>query len=386
MMEKPENRLISPFFTRYSGEKPNTPDTIHMTTASPDSKNAPDTAPEDMKPTFPNLLHRGVQSAQPRTHQRPAPKPNPVPGASIPTVADTAIELGITDQFPQEFPETLAQFEFRAMIPATEQELGTWARREYPADMWLYDLLREQHGYQGGWQHLLREGGEFLCFDYPASFEQPNCQPSILALQNVAKAAGFALTLTPSGDTVLPECAWIGGHPTARTARIEKAGAGTSATANPSTPVPCPPDYCLRVASDKPTLASTVAYLVVAGHAAMSPKWGSFLLDARMASDAHAEECSREARLAERLHTLPAERKAAIKRFGDQSRKQPLPPQPGAHCSAEAPKTTFMFPEHTRHGEANQTKTRSPALRLSGLVKVPAEERTTLVAEEPPSR
>ena len=63
-MEKPENRLISPFFTRYSGEKRYTPDTIHMTTASPDSKNAPDTAPDDMKPPLPNLLTRGVQSAQ----------------------------------------------------------------------------------------------------------------------------------------------------------------------------------------------------------------------------------------------------------------------------------------------------------------------------------
>ncbi|MDX9981857.1 MAG: hypothetical protein RBU25_17685, partial [Lentisphaeria bacterium] len=256
-------------------------------------------------------------------HQGPDSKPGPVPVASIPsnpTVADaapddTAIDLGMTDQLQEEFAETLALLELRAMVPATEKELEIWARREYPADMWLHDLLREQYGYQGSWQHLLRQGGAFLRFDYPLNATQPNCRPSISALQRVAEVAQFTLTLTPDGDIALPEHDWAEGPLPIRSARLERT---VHTAVGFSTPPPPPAEYSRRIAENDGLAKPVVAYLLVSGRtaeaplASLSPKWNALLLD-RLSATSTADGCSCcTPTFAARFQALLEERQALI--------------------------------------------------------------------------
>lgn len=253
---------------------------------------------------------------------------------SIPTVADTvpgnmAIDLGMTDQLQEEFAETLALLELRAMIPATEKELEAWARREYPVDMWLHDLLREQHGYQESWQHLLRESGAFLRFDYPLSAAQPNCRPSISALQRVAEVAQFALTLTPDGDIALPEHDWAEGPLPIRSARLEKTVA-TTAAGFPAPPPP-PADYARRIAENDGLAKPVVAYLLISGRtaeaplASLSPKWNALLMS-RLSATSTADGCSCcPPTFAARFQALLEERQALIQSITPEADSQTQP-------------------------------------------------------------
>ena len=237
------------------------------------------------------------------SHRHPAAPPDTVATvdavsahvADMDAATDETVDLGVVEQIDQEFVATLAALELQSLIPDTEAELEAWARREYPADMWLFDILSEQYGYEGTWQGLLRGSGEFLRFDYPLSPGQPNCRPSILALQHMARTAGFTLTLTSVGDIALPEYAWAESPILIRSARLEK----TVATAAPGLPPPTPRpvDYSLRIADNSELASSALAHLVISGRVAegpvavMSPKWRALLLSDLTAMPLYTGSC-----------------------------------------------------------------------------------------------
>ncbi len=229
----------------------------------------------------------------------------------------TLADLGVVKQLGEEFSEALASLRIRAMIPATEAELEAWARREYPADMWFYDLLCQQHDYRGGWQLLLRESGECLRFDYPTHPGDPNCRPSLCALQRMARVAGLDLTLAPAGDILLPRQPWREGVPSCQRARLEK----VPAPSQPSVPPPVappPPAYSQRIVADSGLASSAIAYLLIAGHIAgepldqMSPEWEALLLLGGAEPATGGAACSRETIAAQRLESLLQKRRQLI--------------------------------------------------------------------------
>jgi len=229
-----------------------------------------------------------------------------------PTSNET-IDLGVAEQLQQEMANTLAALEAKAMLPRTDAELEAWARREYPADMWLYDLLRERFGYQGTWQHLFRNSGVFFCFDYPLTSAEPNCRTSIQALQRVARAAGYDLTLAPNGGILLPEDFGLSARPANRHIRLEKI-ATASTDIGPPLPLPSPVGYSWRIAATTRSAPSIISHLLVAGQLAeeplsgMSPKWEALLRSAALRETTGNSTCHRETALAERLQNLLHER------------------------------------------------------------------------------
>jgi len=232
------------------------------------------------------------------------------------------IDLGVAEQLQHEFANTLAALEVRAMLPSTDAELEAWARREYPADMWLYDLIQERFDYQGTWQNLLRGSGEFLRFEYPLTPRQTNCRPSVLALQRVAKTAGFTLTLTPTGGIPLPEYRWAEDPLSIRNVRIERGVAAVAAASLPP-PTPRPAGYSLRVAEDDQQASAIVAHLLITGRIAggpvaeMSPKWEALLLSRLSATPPTTDGCGCGPTFAARLQALLDERKELITPTGN---------------------------------------------------------------------
>jgi hypothetical protein len=127
--------------------------------------------------------------------------------------------------------DALRRVELEALLPATEEEYEVWAREEYPHIMALYDILVEATEDQPnitalwdgtpvhipdwarrlyvdtpedkrpmGWRALLIYSGEVFKFDWPTRTTDPNCRPTLEAMQHVASVAGFVLRFAEDGQ------------------------------------------------------------------------------------------------------------------------------------------------------------------------------------------
>jgi len=101
------------------------------------------------------------------------------------------------------------QAEVEMLLPQTEEEYETWARKEYPHIMWLYGILREEFAWDGTWRQLLIDSGEIFRFDWPVQKADLNCQPRKSAVVAACRVAGYHCTLLPgrrSGEGAV--CVW----------------------------------------------------------------------------------------------------------------------------------------------------------------------------------
>ena len=129
-------------------------------------------------------------------------------GACVAAACTALADLGLQVDLETQASRSLAILEAEALLPHTDQELEAWARREYPDVMWLYDILCKEFCYARPWREFLRESGTLLRFDWPTVKDQPNCRPSLAAVQVAASVAGYEVALADYGRFALPQLAW----------------------------------------------------------------------------------------------------------------------------------------------------------------------------------
>jgi hypothetical protein len=204
-------------------------------------------------------------------------------GQTGPNAAETLAnlpDLGLREDLDAEVSRTLAILESEALLPHTDQELEAWARKEYPDVMWLCDLLRTDFGYAGSWRELLRDSGMLLRFDWPTAKGQPNCRPSLAAVQAAASVAGYEVTLGGDGHFALPELAWADVDGDVGRVRVHRLPEVSVALAGPGRP-PRPEGYAEMLAAD-PSLAEPVlAYLAVSSALVGAPEFDRLAADCK---------------------------------------------------------------------------------------------------------
>jgi len=123
-------------------------------------------------------------------------------GPAEPTSA--AVSEGVLNT---DLDDVMLKAQVEMLFPHTDEEYEQWARKEYPHIMWLYNILQEpSNGFDwyGTWQQLLIDSAEIFKFDWPMRLDDPNCIPSIKAMQSAAAVAGFAVELSDDGKWELP--------------------------------------------------------------------------------------------------------------------------------------------------------------------------------------
>lgn len=221
--------------------------------------------------------------------------------ASAPTVSDAELakellDIGIEEELAVEFDRALATLESEAALPHTDAELEAWGRKEHPHIMWLHSILREHHLHTGSWQDMLRRSGGLLCFDWPASKDEPNCKPSLAAIEAAANAVGYEVELASAGEFVLPVLPWsdaVGGQ-----LRLHvRDGAGRRLSINRPRLPPMPDDYSGRLTEDPDLAKSVLTYLVVSSGLVGTPEFDRLtgtlrlLLGKQLMSREHADTC-----------------------------------------------------------------------------------------------